>query len=253
MFGVAPMNGKSTRAFDVRHHTVFHIAQANGANPAIAENRADLAVPHEADVLPRGELLDVVALRPQRAAANHDHAAAGLREHESLLDRTVTTTDDDDILVAKKSAITRRAPRDAAADEFLLAWDSQFAQRRTGGNDDCLGMISLVFLICQSETLVHVELCDTRLHDLNGRFACILQQMDRKILTGEFPGNRKAVDLADRGDESTEEPTRLEQRHQTPQTHGVPRSTKPGEATADDCDFTAVLERSHPGGSLGLI
>ena len=60
------------------------------------------------DVLARSELLDIVALCLQRTAAHHDHAPAGLGEHERLLHRAVAAADDDDILAAIKAAIARR-------------------------------------------------------------------------------------------------------------------------------------------------
>ena len=80
-----------------------------------AVDLGDLAVPGEGDVVPGRELLDIITLRSQWTAAHHDHAPAGLGEHQCFLDRAITATDDNDILTAKKAAIARRAARQAPA------------------------------------------------------------------------------------------------------------------------------------------
>src|ERR1700731_3860486 len=96
---------KQACAFNFRTGAVLYIAQTNTRHPIIAQDRADLAVPGEGDVVPGRELLDIIALRSEWTAAHHDHAPAGLGEHQGFLDRAITATDDNDILTSKKAAI----------------------------------------------------------------------------------------------------------------------------------------------------
>jgi len=66
--------------------------------------------------------------------------------------------------------------------------------------------------------------------------------MHGKILAGEFPGNRNAHYLVDRGNQPAKQRTAFEQRHYTPQARSVSCGRKPGETTADNKFTLGMVE-----------
>src|SRR5947207_14594174 len=64
------------------------------------------------------------------------HAGRMPGEHERLVEGGVAAADDADLSSCKEGAVAGGAMGHALAEKFLLAGDSQGAQRRAGGDDD---------------------------------------------------------------------------------------------------------------------
>ena len=168
---------------------VFH--DHAGEDAVVAADFVHDAVPHEVElfVLER-LLLNGLGGTQLVAAVNDRHLAGELREIHGLFDRGVAAADNVDLEVLKERTVARRAEGNTLADELALILAADGTRKRTGGDDDGLGLI----LALGADELLHVarEL-DTLDHVAHALHA---EMLTLRGHTGDEAGAGIALDLS---------------------------------------------------------
>src|SRR5690606_3031362 len=123
----------------------FTVPDADAAYPVLAEHGLDGRTPDEADVLVRGDPLDIGALRPERIARHQRHTATDRRQHQRFLESSIAAADHDHVLAAEEPAVACGALRDAPTGQGLFTGHAEPAQSRTGGDDSRVRLVRSSF------------------------------------------------------------------------------------------------------------